>query len=71
MKEKFQQEEEKKKAVSDALDKVIHDENDLHSIVKEIEHAEVDKIGDKFTKKYAFLAQSANYRSKTGLNDLF
>lgn len=56
MKEKFQQEEEKKKAVSDALDKVIHDENDLHSIVKEIEHAEVDKIGDKFTKKYAFLA---------------
>ena len=71
MKEKFQQEEEKKKAISDELDKVIHDENDLHSIVKEIEHAEVDKKSDKFTKKVAFIAQSATYRSKTGLNDLF
>ena len=43
MKEKFKQEEEKKKAVSEALDKVIHDENDLHNIIKEIEHAEIDK----------------------------
>ena len=43
MKEKFKQEEEKKKAVSEALDKVIHDENDLQNIVREIENAEVDK----------------------------
>ena len=43
MKDRFQQEEEKKRAVSDALDKVIHDENDLHQIVREIESAEVDK----------------------------
>ena len=39
MKDKFQQEDEKKKAVSEALDKVIHDENDLHSIFREIKHA--------------------------------
>ena len=43
MKDKFQREEEKKKAVSEALDKVIHDENDLNSIFREIEFAQVDK----------------------------
>ena len=53
------------------MDKVIHDENDLSSIIKEIEHTEVDRQRDKFTKKYAFLAQNATYKSKTGLNDLF
>ena len=69
MKDKFDQEEEKKKAVSDALDKVIHDENDLQKIFREIENAEVIKR-DKFTKKFAFIAQSAEYSSYSGLNDL-
>ena len=30
MKEKFKQEEEKQRAVSEALDSVFHDENDLY-----------------------------------------
>ena len=54
MKDKFKQEEEKKKAVSEALDKVIHDENDLHRIFREIENAQVE-MGDLFTKKFALL----------------
>ena len=36
MKEKFKQEEVMNRAVSDALDKFIYDENDLHKIVNEI-----------------------------------
>ena len=56
MKEKFQKEEEKNKAVSEELDKVIHGENEMSEIVKEIEDAEIDKNRDKFTKKFAFVA---------------
>ena len=36
MKEKFKHEEEMQRAVSEALDKVILDENDLYKINKEI-----------------------------------
>ena len=70
MKEKFQKEEEKNKAVSEALDEVIHDKNEMNKIVNEIENAEIDKNRDKFTKKYAFVVQSAIYRSESGLPDL-
>ena len=56
MREKFQKEEEKNKAVSEALDEVIHDENEMNKIVNEIENAEIDKNRDKFTKKFAFVA---------------
>ena len=54
MKEKFEKEEEKKKAISDELDKVIHDENDLQRILREIENAQVHER-DNFTSKFAFL----------------
>ena len=56
MKEKFKLEDEKTKAVSKALDKYIYDENDIHSVLKQIENAENDMKRDKFTKKYAFVA---------------
>ena len=56
MKEKFKLEEEKKRAVSEALDKVIHDENDLYRILEEILNEENKRKTDKFTKKYGFLA---------------
>ena len=56
MKDEFKKEEDKQKAVSDALDRVIHDENEMNKIIKEIENAEFDKKRDKFTKKFAFVA---------------
>ena len=34
MKEKFKLEDEKKKAVSEALDKMLHGENDIISVLK-------------------------------------
>ena len=42
MKEKYELEEEKRKAISKELDKVIHDENDLQKIFREIEDANVN-----------------------------
>ena len=56
MKEKFIREEEKKRAISKELDKVIHDENDLYRILEEIMNKENERKTDKFTKKYGFLA---------------
>ena len=70
MKEKFKQEEENQRKVSETLDKHILDENDLNKIIREIKNAKDDKRRDKFTKKYAFVVQSATYSDKTGLIDL-
>ena len=56
MKQKFKLEEDQKKAVSDALDKVIHDENDIKKIFEEIDNAENYILTDNFTDKYAFIA---------------
>ena len=70
MKEKFKQEELTNRAVSEALDKHILDENDLNKIIKELKNAEVDKKRDMFAKKYAFVVQSAAYSDNTGLIDL-
>ena len=36
MKEKFRQEEDKNRAVSYALDKIIYDETDFSNIIKEL-----------------------------------
>ena len=54
MKEKFKVEEESKKAVSKALDKVIHDENDFGKIENELENAGDNDNRDNFTMKFAF-----------------
>ena len=70
MKEKFKEEEENQRKVSEKLDRLILDENDLNKIIREIKNAKDDKRRDKFTKKYAFVVQSAIYSNNTGLNDL-